>query len=101
MIKNREAISMSESLVYVNKEEEKGKELIGFARKFISLKEKDAEDLRKKLEELGLMKLKKEDISKIIDFIPENIEELNKIFVEMNLNEDESKKILDTIQEFR
>lgn len=91
---------MNESLGYISKDDEKGKETIGFMRKFIKLNEKDAKELRKKLESLELMKLKREDISKIIEIFPENAEELNKIFTDMGLNEDETKKILDTIKEF-
>jgi DNA-directed RNA polymerase subunit F len=42
--------------------------------------------------------MKEEHISKIIDITPENQEDINKIFVGINLDENESKKILDTIK---
>ena len=60
----------------------------------------DAKKLKKKLEELDLLKVKLEHIIKIIDLIPENAEDLNKIFIGVNLDEDETKKILETVKEF-
>ena len=47
------------------------------------------------------MKLKTENISKIIDIIPENAEDLNKIFTEVGLDEDETKKILEAVKQFK
>ena len=40
-------------------------------------------------------------VSKIIDTLPESREELNKIFTEISLDEDEAKKILDVVEEYR
>ena len=70
-------------------------------KKFVTLNPKEAGELRKKLEDLDLMKMKAEHIVKIIDLAPENTEELNKIFVDVSLDEDETKKILDTVKEFK
>ena len=47
------------------------------------------------------MKVNERDIVKIIDLIPENAEELNKIFTDVGLNEDETTKILETVKEFK
>lgn len=101
MIKDREPISMSESLEYVSKDDEKGKEVIGFLRKFVKLDSKKAKELRDKLQGLELMKLREEDISKIIDALPETAAELNKIFSEISLDEEEIKKILDMVKELK
>jgi len=46
------------------------------------------------------MKLKEESISKIIDFLPEKNEDLNRIFNDLNFDEDETKKILDAVKEY-
>ena len=43
--------------------------------------------------------MKPEDLVKIIDTLPEDSENLNKIFNDISLDEDESKKILQTIKE--
>ena len=70
-------------------------------KKFVKLKPGDGKKLRIQLHDLNLIKLKQEFISKIIDIMPENKESLNKIFIEVSLDEDESKKILDVLAEFR
>ena len=41
------------------------------------------------------------NISKLIDILPEKAEEINKIFIDIGLDENETKKILDTIKEFK
>jgi len=100
MIKNSEPISMAESLGYLGKEK-KGIELKGFVNKFVKINLKDAKELKDKLEEFKSMKIKRYHISKIIDLMPENEDELNKIFPDVSLDEDETKKILETIKEYK
>ena len=100
MIKEMKSLSMVEVRKIVETSEE-NKELVAFIKKFIKLKEKQVNEFRKKLEELDLMKMKPEHIAKIIDLMPENGEELNKIFIDIGLNEDETKKILETTKEFK
>jgi len=97
MIKNSYALSMAEALEYVEKDGEAFK----FIKNFAKLNQKDAEEFRKKLKDLDLMKLKEPQMVKIIDLMPEDKEDLNKIFVGMSLDEDETNKILDTVKEFR
>ena len=101
MIKYREPLSMTESLEYTEDEKDSEAEIKKFIKKFVKLKSEEAKKLREKLSALGLLKLKQEYISKIIDILPENFENLNKIFTDVSLDEDESKKILDIIDEFR
>ena len=47
------------------------------------------------------MKINEKHIAKLIDILPETAEEINKIFNDVELDEDETKKILDTIKEFK
>ena len=98
MIKNRESLSMAEAQEYL-KDNENAAELEKFIKKFSKLDAKKAKELRKKIEEANLMKVKSDQISKIIDILPETAEDLNKIFEDTSLDENESKKILDTIKE--
>jgi len=90
MIKNTELLSMAEAIEYVNKED--SIDIKGFIKKFTKLKPKEAKELKKKLEGLDMMKLRAEQIIKIIDLLPENQEDLNKI-VDISLDENETKKI--------
>jgi len=97
MIKNNQPLSMAELKEYVEKDNEISK----FVRSFVKLNTKEAKEFRKKLEDLKLMKMKSHQIVKIIDLMPEDKEDLNKIFVGISLDEDETKKILDTVKTFK
>jgi DNA-directed RNA polymerase subunit F len=101
MIIYREPLSMTESLEFIEDKKDSEADIKKFIKKFVKLKTEDAKKLRGKLSSLGLIKIRHEDISKIIDIMPENRDSLNKIFTEVGLDEDESKKILETIEEFR
>ena len=101
MIINRKHLSMTESLEYVGDKKDSEVEVRKFIKKFVKMKPEKVREIRKKLEELDLIKMTSEYIVKIIDLMPENSESLNKIFTDISLNEDETKKILETIEEFR
>ena len=98
MINENKSLSMVEVLEYTK---DKESDIVQFIKKFAKLTLKEAKELRGKLEKLELMKMKPEYISKIIDIFPDTIEDLNKIFMGVSLDEDESKKILDTIKEYK
>lgn len=100
MIKNSESLSMAEASEYIN-DNEKNTEIIAFTKKFSKMSTKDAKEIREKIKNLNLMKVQEEHISKIIDILPEDAQELNKIFVDVSLEEDETKKILDTVKEYK
>ena len=97
MIKNNEPLSMAESLEYIEKDSEVSK----FVKKFTKLSLKESKEFKRKLLNLGLMKLKLDHIIKIIDLMPGDKGDLNKIFISMSLDEDETKKILDIVEEFK
>lgn len=100
MIKNSAPLSMIESEEYVKKDESET-EIVGFMKKFEKLNVKDAKEMRKELEGLDMLKMRPEYLVKIIDLLPENAEELNKIFIDATLDEDESRKILDIVQKYK
>ena len=101
MIKESIPLSMTEATDYIHSKTDSGAIVMGFVKKFIKISPKDAKELRRKIEAFGLMRVKGEHIAKIIDLLPETAEELNKIFIDMSLDEDEIKRILDTIKEFK
>lgn len=100
MIKENTSLSMTEALEYIDDRESRT-QLKGFIKKFAKLNPEQAKKLREKIQNLDLLKIKQEHISKIIDLLPENKENLNKIFTDVSLTEDESKQILDSIEEFK
>lgn len=101
MIKELTPVSMTEALEYIHDGKDGETEMKKFAKKFVKLSVKDGKALREKLEAFDMLKLKPEYIAKIIDILPENAENLNKIFSDVSLDEDETKKILDAIKEFK
>jgi DNA-directed RNA polymerase subunit F len=101
MIKKSEILSLPEVLEYLEEDKEKNGELIAFIKHFNDLEPKDAKELKKKLNALEILKLREEQVSKIVDILPDSPEDLNKIFIDMGLNEDERNKIFGTIKEFQ
>ena len=104
MIKHREPLSMAESLEYIEEQKEESDaetDIRKFIKKFTKIKPEEARSIREKLVALELIKLKGESIAKIIDVMPEDQESLNKIFTDVGLDEDETKKILDALAEFK
>jgi DNA-directed RNA polymerase subunit F len=104
MIRNNEVLSMAEiPLVLKNAKvsEEESARIIPFINKFVKTKPEKAIELKNKLKELDVIKVKDEHIAKIIDTMPQDANDLNKIFVEVSLDEDETKKLLDVIKEYK
>ncbi|MBI2124317.1 hypothetical protein HYT92_00855, partial [Candidatus Pacearchaeota archaeon] len=46
-------------------------------------------------------KLKPENIAKIIDFLPEDASDINKIFIDTGLDENETAKIIEIVKKYR
>ena len=90
---------MIEAKEHIDKDS--GTDIMGFVKKFVILKPEKAKELKKKIQDLDLLKVKEEHITKIIDLMPETSEDLNKIFSDVSLDEDETKKLLETIKEFK
>jgi len=97
MIEERIPLSMAEAKKYAGDNEN----VESFLKKFTKKKPEAAEKVRKSLQDLDLLKIKASSISKIIDVLPETKEDLNKIFVDVQLDEDESNKIIAIIKEFK
>ena len=101
MIRNSTPLSMAESLEYLNLDRDSEKNVREFIKKFVKLTPKEAKELRKKLMDLNLIKMNETNICKLIDILPERPEEVNKIFVDVSLDENETKQILDAIKGFK
>ena len=99
MIKKSESLSIAEAKEFIGKDS--GTDVLGFIKKFDVISTGKAKELRKKLGSLENMKLNEKHISKLIDLLPDDKEDLNKIFIDISLDEDETNKILETIKEFK
>ncbi|MBD3252753.1 hypothetical protein GF386_03420 [Candidatus Pacearchaeota archaeon] len=79
-------------------ENEKKQQVEVFLKKFLKTKSEQAKKIKEDLDKLDILKLKREHIVKIIDLLPEDASDLNKIFTDISLNDDETKKILEVIK---
>ena len=100
MIRKSDPMSMAESLKYIPEGEENA-ETIAFIKKFVKISPEDAEKMKEKIVSLELMKVRDIHVPKIIDLMPASSEELNKIFSDVSLDDEETKKILDIVSEFK
>jgi DNA-directed RNA polymerase subunit F len=103
MIKNIRALDLSEMKKVLGSlgESERKKQIEPFIKKFSKISKDKAEQLKKELSELELLKLKQEHLVKIVDLLPEDALDLNKIFTDVSLNEDETNKILEIIKKYK
>lgn len=102
MIRNTQSLDMSEVKKVLGglADTDKKEQLESFIKKFSKISPGKAEELKKELNELGLIKLKQEHIIKIIDLLPEDAPDLNKIFVDLTLDEEEANKILEVVKKY-
>lgn len=100
MILERTPINMNEveEIVKELPDDEKKQEIELFLKKFLKTKLNQAKKIKKELENLDLMKIKRDHIVKIIDMLPEDASDLNKIFIDISLNEHEINKILEIVK---
>ncbi len=76
-------------------------ELVAFINKFSKLKTGEAKKIREEVEKIESLKIKLEHIIKIIDLMPEDASDIHKIFSDLSLDEDETKKILDVVKKYK
>ena len=100
MIKERIPLGMYEVKDTLDelKETDRTKDVKAFIKKFSKLNSAKSKALKEEIEKLDIIKLKPSDIIKIVDILPENAAELNKLFTEISLDADETNKILETIK---
>jgi DNA-directed RNA polymerase subunit F len=97
IIKERKPVALAEVKGYVKDLDEK-KELKDYLKKYSKLKKEKSKAIAEEIRALDNPKIKEEDIVKISDFLPQDTEDLNKIFTEVSLNDEEAKAILDIVK---
>lgn len=99
MILEKTPITLIEVKEYVKRAEE-NKELSAYLKKFVLLTKEKAEKLKEDIRGLNNQKIKEENISKIVDFLPKTKEEVNKILTGAMLSEDEANAITAITKEY-
>jgi|SRR3989338_7817026 len=99
MILNKKPLTLAEVKEYLKSSE--GNEVLAkYLKTFCKIGKKDSDEIRRLIISLNNLKIKEENIVKIIDFLPKDSEEINKIFSEANLSEEEANGILDIVKKY-
>ena len=97
-ILEKEPLSLAEMTTYAKDLDEK-KELAAYVRKFSKLKPEQVKKLREEITALDNPKVRESHIVKIADLLPEDEEDLNKVFTEVSLSQEEAQAILSKVKE--
>jgi DNA-directed RNA polymerase subunit F len=100
MIKESRPVSMAEVVNMVG-DGDKADEIKNFIKAFDVLDFEKAKELEEEIRALDLIKLKDEYIVKIVDFVPTNASELNKVIIEVSLDADEVNKVLEVTKKYK
>ena len=99
-ITEEKPITMAE-VVALAGDSDKGVAIKKFIKGFVKMDVKEALKMKEELAALDLIRLKEEHIVKIVDFIPKSASELNKVLIEVSLDQDEVNKILDVTKNYK
>jgi len=99
MILERTAVTLAEVKEIVNDLEGK-EDLNVYLKKFNKLTKDKALALSEEIQGLENMKIRGDDVIKLVDFLPKDVEDLNKIFREVSLTEEESNAIIDITKKY-
>ena len=94
---NKKPMSLSEVNSHL-KDIDETKPIALYLKKFVKLSKDKAEKLADEIRSLNNLKLKEEYILKIVDFLPEDKEDVAKILVEASLSEEELNSILEVVK---
>ena len=79
---------------------EESEEIKLYLKKFTKLSKKDALKLKEELTALGNVKIREEHIIKLVDILPKDAEDVNKIFSDTGLTEEETNAILEITKKY-
>ncbi|MCX8159215.1 MAG: hypothetical protein N3D20_02920 [Candidatus Pacearchaeota archaeon] len=99
MIISKKPLNLAEVKSLVATLDEK-KPIHSYLKSFAKLSKDKAEKLTEEIKALNNPKLKEENIIKIVDFLPQDLEDLNKILFDVGLTETESNAILEIVKKY-
>ena len=98
-IKEETPITMAE-VASLAGESDRGKLIKEFIKKFNKMSAETAIAMKQELKDLDLIKLKESYIVKIVDFMPTDAADLNKILSEVTFDQEEVTKILNVVKNY-
>jgi len=97
---------LKESLAGVKKEKKElnftSTKTLEYLNTFSPLKLKEAEELKSKLTELNIPRLKEKNMIKVVDLLPGDVDALKIIFTgeDITIKQDDLKRIIDLVKEY-
>ena len=98
MILNKTPLTLAEVKDYCKDLENPG--IQDYLKAFVKVSKADALKCSAEIRALNNPKIKEENIISIVDFLPRDLEDLNKIFLDVTLTEEESNAILKIVKEY-
>lgn len=99
MIISRKPLTLGEVTALVPKSDEK-KPIHGYLKKFAALSKEDSQKFASEVRALNNPRLKEDNIVKVVDFLPRDLEDINKILNEAGLSEAEANAILEIAKKY-
>ncbi|HLC53526.1 MAG TPA: hypothetical protein VJK03_03200 [Candidatus Nanoarchaeia archaeon] len=92
-VHNRTPVALAQVKEYL-KDVDENKPIVAYCKAFSKHSSGDAAKIMSALRDLNNPKMREELIVKILDLVPQDAEDLNKIFLEVSLTEEEANAIL-------
>ena len=98
------SLELKEKLEAINKRDKelgnKATKTLEYLNTFVSIKQKEADDVKKKIINLNIPRLKDRHIAKVIDIMPKDIDGLKLLFTGENITikQEDLNKILEVIK---
>tara|TARA_Y100000310_G_C19988256_1_gene492935 strand:- start:144 stop:446 length:303 start_codon:yes stop_codon:yes gene_type:complete len=99
VVKETRPITMAEVSSIVG-DSDKAKLIKDFIKNFGTISLEKSKELTEELKKLDLIRLKDSHIVKIVDFMPGDASELNKVISEVSFEQEEITKILDVVKKY-
>ncbi|PIN90913.1 hypothetical protein COU60_01055 [Candidatus Pacearchaeota archaeon CG10_big_fil_rev_8_21_14_0_10_34_76] len=99
MILDMKPVSLAEVKEIIKNMDEK-KSLEDYLKKFNKLSNEKADKLKESVKGLDNPKIREDDFIKLADFVPKTSEDINKIFNDVSLNEEEINALLEILKEY-
>jgi DNA-directed RNA polymerase subunit F len=99
MIIDKKPLTLAEVTNLIG-DSEKAQNVKDFIKKFSKMKLEDATKMKEELTALDLVQLKEDHIVSLVNFVPKDSVELNKVLSGVSLNQEEVDKILNVTKNY-
>lgn len=99
MILESHPLPLAEVKEYV-KDLDENKPIHAYLKAFLKITVADAKKLAEEITALNNPKIRENHIIKIVDLLPKDSEEVNKIFIDVSLSEEEANKLVEVVKKY-